>query len=35
MGRISLQSFIGQYLRLLRFPADVQAALSSGDLNLG
>jgi len=34
-GRISLQSFIGQYLRLLRFPADVQAALSKGDLNLG
>lgn len=34
-GRISLQSFTGQYLRLLRFPADVQAALTHGDLNLG
>jgi hypothetical protein len=34
-GRISLQSFIGQYLRLLHFPLDVQAALSKGDLNLG
>ncbi len=34
-GRISLQSFTGQYLRLLRFPTDVQAALSRGDLNLG
>lgn len=34
-GRISLQSFTGQYLRLLRFPADVQAALERGDLNLG
>ena len=34
-GRISLQSFIGQYLRLLRFPQDVQAALTKGDLNLG
>ena len=33
-GRISLQSFTGQYLRLLRFPADVQAALERGDLNL-
>lgn len=34
-GRISLQSFAGQYLRLLRFPPDVQAALARGDLNLG
>src|SRR4051812_36262790 len=34
-GRISLQSFTGQYLRLLRFPSDVQAALERGDLNLG
>lgn len=34
-GRISLQSFTGQYLRLLRFPPDVQAALARGDLNLG
>jgi hypothetical protein len=35
LGRISLQSFTGQYLRLLRFPPDVQAALERGDLNLG
>lgn len=34
-GRISLPSFIGQYLRLLRFPSDVQAALTNGDVNLG
>ena len=34
-GRISLQSFTAQYLRLLRFPPDVQAALERGDLNLG
>lgn len=33
-GRISLQSFIGQHLRVLRFPADVQAALATGDINL-
>ncbi len=33
-GRISLQSFIGQHLRVLRFPADVQAALATGDVNL-
>jgi len=33
-GRISLQSFIGQHLRVLRFPADVQTALASGQLNL-
>jgi hypothetical protein len=33
-GRISLQSFIGQHLRVLRFPADVQAALAKGDINL-
>jgi hypothetical protein len=33
-GRISLQSFIGQHLRLLRFPADVQTALAGGDINL-
>jgi hypothetical protein len=33
-GRISLQSFIGLYLRLLHFPSDVTAALSSGDINL-
>lgn len=34
-GRISLQSFTGQYLRVINFPPDVQAALESGDLNLG
>jgi hypothetical protein len=33
-GRISLQSFIGQHLRALRFPSDVQAALASGEINL-
>ncbi|HEV2706170.1 MAG TPA: hypothetical protein VGV59_09615 [Pyrinomonadaceae bacterium] len=33
-GRISLQSFIAQHLRVLRFPADVQAALAGGDINL-
>lgn len=33
-GRISLQSFIGQHLRILRFPSDVQAALAEGKVNL-
>lgn len=33
-GKIALQSFIGQYLRILRFPSDVQTALASGDINL-
>ena len=33
-GRISLSSFVGQRLPLLRFPEDVQAALISGDINL-
>lgn len=33
-GRISLQSFVAQHLRVLRFPADVQAALSCGSINL-
>ena len=33
-GRISLQSFIGQHLRVLRFPADVQAAFATGEINL-
>jgi hypothetical protein len=32
--RVSLSSFIGQYLPILHFPADVTDALSSGDLNL-
>jgi len=33
-GRVSLSSFIGQYLPILHFPSDVSVALSSGDLNL-
>ncbi|HEY0171644.1 MAG TPA: hypothetical protein VGB98_11530 [Pyrinomonadaceae bacterium] len=33
-GRISLQSFIGQHLRVLRFPSEVQQALKSGGINL-
>lgn len=33
-GRVSLNSFIGQYLPLLEFPADVAEALSSGKVNL-
>jgi hypothetical protein len=33
-GRISVSSFIGQYLPLLQFPSDVTDALSSGDINL-
>jgi hypothetical protein len=33
-GRISVNSFVGQYLPLLRFPADVAEALESGQLNL-
>lgn len=33
-GRISLQSFIGHHLRVLRFPTDVQSALASGEINL-
>lgn len=33
-GRISLQSFVGQHLRVLRFPTDVQAALAAGEVNL-
>jgi hypothetical protein len=33
-GRVSPQSFIGQHLRVLRFPTDVQVALASGDINL-
>jgi hypothetical protein len=33
-GRISLQSFIGQHLRVLRFPTEVQEALKNGDINL-
>ncbi|MDQ3255636.1 MAG: hypothetical protein M3R15_17345 [Acidobacteriota bacterium] len=33
-GRVSLSSFIAQYLPLLRFPTDVIEALLSGQLNL-
>jgi hypothetical protein len=33
-GRVSLHSFIGQYLLILDFPADVQDALSDGRANL-
>ena len=33
-GRVSLSSFIGQYLPLLNFPADVVEALSSERINL-
>lgn len=33
-GRVSLSSFIGQYLKLLHFPSDVTDALASGDINL-
>jgi hypothetical protein len=33
-GRISLNSFIGQYLLILDFPSDVQDALSDGRANL-
>lgn len=33
-GRVSLASFTGQYLPILRFPADVTKALEAGDLNL-
>lgn len=33
-GRISLNSFIGQYLPILEFPSDVTDALSRGEINL-
>lgn len=33
-GRVSLNSFTGQYLPLLQFPPDVTDALSDGSLNL-
>ncbi len=33
-GRVSLNSFIGQYLLILHFPPDVQEALSEGRVNL-
>jgi hypothetical protein len=33
-GRVSLNSFVGQYLQILDFPPDVQEALADGRLNL-
>jgi hypothetical protein len=33
-GRVSLSSFIGQYLQVLLFPADILEALGKGDINL-
>jgi hypothetical protein len=33
-GRVSVNSFIGQYLPLLQFPSDVAEALSGGEVNL-
>lgn len=33
-GRVSLNSFTGQYIPLLQFPSDVTDALASGQLNL-
>lgn len=32
--RISVRSFVGQYLPILDFPLDVREALERGDLNL-
>lgn len=33
-GRVSVNSFIGQYLQVLDFPSDATDALSSGEVNL-
>lgn len=33
-GRVSLNSFVGQYLPILEFPSDVTEALSKGAINL-
>lgn len=33
-GRVSLSSFIGQFIPILFFPSDVTEALTSGDINL-
>lgn len=33
-GRVSVSSFVGLYLRLLHFPADVLSALERGEINL-
>jgi hypothetical protein len=34
VGRVSVNSFVGQYLPLLQFPSDVSEALESGSVNL-
>ncbi len=34
-GRVSLNSFTGQYLQILDFPSDVAEALADGRINLG
>jgi hypothetical protein len=33
-GRVSISSFVGLYLRILHFPADVTSALERGEINL-
>jgi hypothetical protein len=33
-GRVSVSSFVAQYLALLQFPSDVTEALSAGDINM-
>lgn len=33
-GRVSVNSFIGLYLRVLKFPKDITKALEEGDINL-
>lgn len=33
-GRVSVKSFVSQYLNVLRFPADILEALSNGRINL-
>lgn len=33
-GRVSVNSFIGQYLLLLQFPSDIADALVSGQINV-
>src|SRR5437868_4693104 len=33
-GRVSVNSFIGQYLPIIQFPSDVTDALCSGQINL-
>lgn len=34
LGRVSLSSFVGQYLQVLNFPVDVTDALQRGEINL-